>query len=155
MFSVFATNIIAHEFLHLLFALTISNFVFRKFKSLRLIPVVFLVTFFIDIDHLTEGFLIYGPNLNWIRTFQGNYFRESGKMTILLHSWELIPLILYLGKKFKVWPVVFTASLALICHYIVDQLVYSINYGLPILEYSVIFRFWHNFDWLELCGGCK
>ena len=184
MLEIFATNLIWHEFLHFTVASILSLFIFRaslrearkssplpliketpppqgrggrhfrRCKIKKLILIVFLVSFLVDLDHLTEGFLLYGFDLSWLTFFRGNFFQESGRMTILLHGWELLPFILIVGKKVKQWPLSLTIVISLAGHYLVDQLVYSSTYGMSLLEYSLIYRALHRFDWYVICGGC-
>lgn len=150
-----AANLIAHECFHFLIGLIVSIFIFWQFASLKLVIVVFFVTFLIDLDHLTEFFIVYGFHpVQIFKSFRGNCFREAGKMTIFFHSWEVLPLILFFGKKFQQWPLAITIVAAAIGHLLVDQLVYSLAYGMSLFQYFLIYRAWHRFNFWELCGGC-
>ena len=154
MLEIFATNLIWHESLHFLIASTLAFFIFRKFKSWKLVLVIFALSFLVDSDHLTEGFLLNGFNLKSIFSFQGEFFRDSGRMTIFFHSWELLPLILLIGRKVNQWPLALTVVFALAGHYLVDQIIYTSVYSMPLLEYSLTWRAWHRFNWHEICGVC-
>lgn len=147
-FNIFATNLVAHELLHLLVALIIAGFVVRRYHSWKLAGVILAVTFLIDVDHLSEGFLIHGLNpQSWLSSpFSWNYFMATGKMTIFFHSWETLPLILFLGKKFNHWPLVVSVVLAAAGHYLVDQIVYTSAHGMSIFKYFFLYRAFQRFD---------
>lgn len=154
MLSLFATNIIAGELLHLLMGSVIAVIIFWRFKSWRLVAVVLLMSFLVDLDHLFECFLIYGLNpIKIINSFEGNCFREAGKLTIFFHSWELIPLILFLGKKFRQWPLAISVTAAMAGHFLVDQITYSTFYGMSFWQYFFTYRAWYHFDFEKLCRG--
>lgn len=152
---IFATNIPVHEILHLISALVVSFFIYRLYKSWKLVAVAFLVSFLIDLDHLTEAFLVYGINpLKVVQQFHGNHFLEAGKITVFFHSWEALPFILLLGKVLRLWPLAVSIVLAAVCHYLVDNFVYGLFYGMPLWQYSFIYRAIYNFDYYKLCRGC-
>lgn len=152
----FAENLFFHELLHFLLALVIGLWLVKKFGELRLLLVALLVSFLVDIDHLTEGFLIYGLAINqFLANFAGNFFVKSGKMTLFFHSWELLLIILWLGKRFRHWPLAVAVASAAGGHYLVDQLVYTLTHGISLFEYFLIYRAIHGFDFWELCGRCQ
>lgn len=152
----FATNILFHEILHFLAAAVISIFIFKKFKSRKLVLVVFLVSFLMDTDHLTEGVMIYGLNFRkMLFPFRGGFFREAGYMTIFFHSWEFLPIIIYVSKKINRFSYGIAISLAIVGHLLIDQLVYTSLYGMSLLQYSLIYRVANRFDFWKLCGGCQ
>ena len=154
MLSIFATNIIAGELLHLLMGLVMATVVFWRFKSWKLVVVVLLTTFLIDLDHFFECFLVHGLHpIKAISSFEGNCFREAGKLTIPFHSWELIPFILFLGKKFRRWSLAVALAAAMAGHFLVDQLTYTLSYGMPLWQYFLVYRAWYHFDFGKLCRG--
>lgn len=151
----FAENIIVHELLHLAVAVLVSFVVYKKYRSNKLVVAVFLSSFLIDIDHLTEGFILFGPNIfNWYKLIRGGFFRESGYMTIFLHSWELLPIILLASKKLRVWPLGVTIVVSIVGHLLVDQLIYTGLYGMSLLQYSFFYRALNHFSFYKLCVGC-
>jgi len=152
-FEIFAENLIIHELLHLFFAILASVFIYWKYKSWKLVFIAIFVSFLIDVDHFFEGFLIYGFNLMEIlKNFRGNYFKEAGVITVFFHSWEFLPVILYLGKKYRFLPLAISIVAGAAAHYFTDNLVYSTLNNMPILEYSLIFRILNGFDFYKLCG---
>lgn len=153
-FYIFAENLLVHESLHLIMALILSLFIYRKYHSKKLVLLVLMVSFLIDIDHLTEGFILYGFNLGEYFPIKGGYFSQSGYMTLFLHDWELLPIILLLGKKLNRWSLGVTVAVSLAGHLLVDQLVYTGLYGMSLLQYSFIYRAIHHFSFVKLCGGC-
>lgn len=154
--EIFTTNIFYHEILHFLVASIISLFIFNKFKSTKLVIVVFLVSFLVDVDHLTEGIMIYGLNFREILfPFRGGFFREAGYMTIFFHSWEFLPIILFVSKKINRFSYGITIVVAMAGHLLTDQVVYTSFYGMSLFQYSLIYRAVNGFGFLKLCGGCR
>lgn len=154
-FYIFAENVFIHELLHFLVAVLLSLLIYYKYHSFRLVLVVWLVTFLIDLDHLTEWFLLYKTNFLYIvSNFNGGLFRESGKMTIFFHSWELLPLIYFVGKKINRTKLALVIIIAAAGHFLTDQIVYSSLYGMSLFEYFFTYRALSGFDFWKLCGGC-
>ncbi len=151
----FASNVFIHEILHFLVAAMVAFLVYRKYKKPELILIIFFVSFLIDADHYLEGLIINRFGIGWIfREFAGTYWRISGKMTILFHGWEYLPLILLLGWKKKYWPLSVAVASAMLGHYLLDQSVYTLLHGMSLFEYSVIYRAVNHFDFKQLCPGC-
>jgi len=153
--EIFSTNLLAHETLHLVFGGIISFFIYRRYKSPKLVLVVFLVSFLVDLDHYLEGLLVNGFNFNWVFTLApGIYWEKAGKMTLFFHSWEIIPIVLLIGRRIKNFSLALAIALSLLGHYLVDQAVYSSLSGMSLLEYSIIYRLIHRFDFKALCRDC-
>jgi hypothetical protein len=153
--EIFASNLFFHELLHFLAAILISLYVVKKYHSFKLVIGVFLISFLIDADHLTEWFWVYKTDLVYIFShFNGGYFREAGKITIFFHSWELLPLVWFLGKIWEKERLAKAIILAVAGHYLVDQLVYTSLFAMPLWQYSLIYRAINQFSFWKLCGGC-
>lgn len=110
----------------------------------------FLSGFVIDIDHLFDYFQS-GNKLNLKELLGSSYFKKSGKMYVVLHSYELLfPLFViaftFGGLQLGVW-----MGLSFILHLISDQLSYSTH---P-LAYFITFRAMKNFSLNILCSKNK
>ena len=150
--SFFATNLYVHEFLHFLSALTVSLIVYKLFKQSGLVLVAFLTSFFIDLDHYTEGFLFNRFRIGWIfKELPAVYWERVGKVTLFFHSWEALPLILFLGKILNQWPLAVTVTIAAAAHYVLDGLIYSSINKLSFVVYFFFYRLYHKFSFQKLC----
>ena len=110
----------------------------------------FLSGFGIDIDHLFDCFKS-GNKLNLKELLSSSYFKGSGKMYVILHSYELLfPLFAiafaFGGLQLGIW-----MDLSFILHLISDQLSYSTH---P-LAYFITFRATKNFSLQILCSKNK
>lgn len=136
----FERFVVFHELLHFGVASVLSVFLFWKFHSLKIIMLVFLVTFLLDLDHLFDYFY-FAHNLNFWEYFgKVDFFIRTQKSFVFAHSWELV---IFLGAWgwFKKLPVLIAISLAIAGHLLVDQFTYTSN---P-LAYFLFFRALNDF----------
>lgn len=147
---VFADNLMVHELLHLMLAGAVFLVVYYLFKSLNLSLIAFLLNILIDTDHFFEGILFNGLNFRWILSCP-NYWRQSGKMTIFFHSWELLPLILAIGILSGHQTAALTIVIAAASHYLLDHFVYTLWGKMSIFQYFLIYRLYHRFSFNKLC----
>lgn len=138
-------SLLIHELIHFTISLLIGLLLYRQYKDYRLIIASLIFGVFIDLDHFIDFFLNYGLNLNLTNFFVGNYFDESGKVYVLFHGWELIPLYWlmakFIGKKLKIKGLEWAISLAIFGHLIFDNLAYTHH---P-LAYFFTYRFLNGF----------
>lgn len=139
--------LVIHELGHILVYLALVCVVLLKAKKLRVLYVVFgfLVTMFMDIDHLFDYFMYKGITIDYIDFFQTDYFSLSGKTFVLFHAWEYVIAlsIIYLfikGNRFA--PFLVFAALGIGIHLAYDTLFYGFN---P-LGYSIIYRILSGFS---------
>jgi hypothetical protein len=139
--------LVIHEIGHILVYFAVVGVVFLKTKKLRISHVAFgfLVTLFMDVDHLFDYFMYKGLTVNFTDFFQADYFSLSGKVFVLLHAWEYVLAlsIMYLflkGKRFA--PFLIFAALGIGVHLTYDTLFYGFN---P-LGYSIIYRILSGFS---------
>ena len=96
--------------------------------------------FLIDLDHVLEYFLVFGPRFDIFLFFNGRQFLASDQIRIFFHAWEYIPLLLLLAYFFRKKTVVLAFILAFTfagaIHLVSDCL---INYY-PPRNYSIIYR---------------
>jgi len=135
---------------HLIIASIISFFVYRKTKNIRLVFLCIFCSFAIDTDHLFDFWMAYGFSLDMIEFFKFNFFNINQAVYIPLHSWELIGLIIILGrfvKKYR-W-LLLTIGLAMFFHVLWD----AASYRIILINYSLIYRLLNNFS-LSIFNGC-
>lgn len=143
-------SFLLHELSHLTIGLIVGFILNFFFKKKNLIFLALAISILVDIDHLFDYFLYYGLSLH--SPISGsNYFCLSGKLYILLHAWEYLPLILFLALYFKkLKAFLITIFLSLAGHYFLDQFTNSIY---P-LGYLLIYRLVNNFDINIASWGC-
>lgn len=150
--KIFAKNLFFHESLHFLSGVLLFFLIYSAFDQYSLAVLAFLISVFIDLDHYLEGFLFNGLNFKWLFTLEpGNYWERTGKITILLHSWEVLPLTLFLGWTFRQWPLAFTIVLSLFIHYVIDTSLYVAYKEMSIFHYFFLYRLYHNFNFKKIC----
>lgn len=129
-----------HEALHLLFALPFASVLWKNTKSKKQILILFLVTIFVDLDHLIDYFKYFGFNLSILDFLSGEYFVVTHRAFTLLHAWEWL-LILAILARYRGWNSLYAALFfGLLPHIIFD----SIVTGRPWF-YSIIFRIYRGF----------
>lgn len=152
----FSKNVFAHEFLHFFSGIVLAVIFYLWFSNIWLSLVCFLVSVFIDADHYTEGFFVEKFNLSKIfNNWPGNYWQKTGKVTLLLHSWEILPIILFLGKLTGQLPLALAICVSATVHYLIDTFLYSFFAGMSIFQYFLIYRIYHRFNFSVLCKNCS
>lgn len=153
--SSFASNLFLHEIVHLIFGILAFLIIFWIYDKLDLAVISFLVSFAIDSDHYLEAVVIHKFNVLSIIKHKHNCWREAGKMTILFHSWELVILLLVLGKVFGFMPLAISISLSAAFHYLVDTVIYSLCVHMPVYQYFLLYRAYYRFDFWKLYHNGK
>lgn len=151
----FATNIFWHETLHFFCATILFIVFYLIYHNYYLSLSTFIFSMAIDSDHYLESFFVYRFNLFSIIKNSRNCWLKTGKMTILLHSWELLIIIPVLGKLYNFVPLSLSLSSALFFHLFFDIFVYSLSCNMPIYNYSFFYRLWLNFDFYKLYNNGK
>lgn len=136
--------LIYSELGHLFITLLIGAYLYKKYRLWFIWPAVFLTGFLLDIDHLFDYFLYYGPQFSLDTFLQTNHFVDAQTVYVPLHSWEISILLIFLGIKSepkKVQALFLALGLSLGGHLIWDQITNPAN----ILAYSFIYRILNNF----------
>jgi len=127
---------------HLIIALIISSFLYRKTKNIWLVFLCIFISFAIDIDHLFDYWMAYGFNLSPRQVLKLDFFEKNQKVFVPFHSWELVGLIFLLSKLVKKYKWVFlTIALAMFGHILWD----AFSYKIPIIDYFFAYRALHGF----------
>ena len=103
---------------HLLLAAAISLAIYGTYKNIPYIVFFIAGAIFIDLDHFIDYFLYYGLRFN-LKDFFTRGFLFSGKIYIILHSWELCIIAAVLGAMLESVHLLFF-SLGMFVHLIVD-----------------------------------
>jgi len=124
---------------HLLSTVILCAAVYFISSNLAYSLIFLLGGIFIDLDHLLDYFF-YKSEFS-LRDFFGNVYLDSGKVYVLLHSWELNILILMAAVIFKSYGL-FVLFLSMSLHLIIDNaqrknpMFYLISYRIA-KEFSV------------------
>lgn len=140
-------GLLIHELTHFMISLIVGVLLYLRYHDRRLIFISLFVGVFVDLDHWLDYFLFYGPQINLDNFFHvGRYVHASGKVYVLLHGWEVVPLFWFIGhflaKKYKLAGLEWSLSLALLGHLTFDNSAFTHN---P-LAYSIIYRILRNFS---------
>lgn len=154
--KVFADNLLVHESLHFFSGVIMFFVIFRLFGQVKYGIVAFLVSLLIDSDHYFEGLIYNRFKIKWIfTTYPHVYWKKSGRVTLLLHSWELLPIILILTLVYNQRLLAVAIVLPAVLHYLIDNIIYCSFGKMHPLQYFLIFRLYHKFDCQFLCPGLK
>ena len=150
--KVFAKNLFFHESLHFMSGFFLFFSIYFAFGQFSLAVLAFVVSVFIDVDHYLEDFLVNGLNLRRLFTLEpGNYWVKTGKITIFLHCWEILPLVLFFGGVFRQWNLAFAVFLPLFTHYVIDAVLYVTYKKMSIFHYFFLYRLYHRFSFNKIC----
>ncbi len=135
-----------HLFIHFSLAILSGYLAGRYFKNLFLgIMVGFIGGFLIDLDHVLEYFLVYGPHFNLRYFLQGRQFLLSDQIHLWFHAWEYVLVFIILSlilKKNKIIKAIFlTLALAMSVHLLTDTIINRV----PLKFYTLSYRASQNF----------
>jgi len=144
---IFADNVFAHEILHFCSGIILFFLILKLFFRLDMAIIAFLLSVLIDIDHYLEGFMVEKAKIGWIfKHHPCVYWKKTGRMTIFFHSWELLPIIWFLGKIFENAALSLSFILSLSLHYSIDTLIYGSLRKISLWQYFFIFRLKNKFS---------
>ena len=137
------------EIIHF-FAALILFLVFSRFFGISTGLLALLGAFLIDGDHMFDYIVCILKTkepFSFKRFFEANYFDETGKIFVPLHSWELAValLALYFVSSSAVFLVLGTS---IFVHLIVDQFTNHVN----LLAYFLVWRILNKFSARAVCG---
>lgn len=136
-----------HLLIHLVLAVLAGYFVGRLFKQTLLGVIAGLMGgFFIDLDHVLEYFLVFGPHFNLALFLEGRQFLTSGLMHLFFHAWEYVPGLLLLAFGLRRRPVVAGFIVALAFSGFIHLLSDSVINNYPIRNYSLYYRYRMGFQ---------
>lgn len=138
--AVIPPDLLVHEALHGVLGFVFALPIWYKTKSYKLVILVIVLAYLVDLDHLIDYFIYLGFRFNLKSFFEGQQFQNSKHAIILFHAWEwlIILLIINLRKKWNsIWR-------ALLMAYSSHMLLDVINVG-SILFYSIIYRLLNGF----------
>jgi len=129
-----ASGLLLQEVLHGVFALPFAYLLWKKTKSKKLVLILFLTTYLVDLDHLVDYFGYFGFNFSFLEFIKADYFQKTGRSITPFHAWEWTLILAVISWK-KGWKSIYTAFLfGLLPHFIFDSLT------VDFLSYSLFYR---------------
>jgi hypothetical protein len=137
-------TLLIQEIVHLLVGTALGLLVARVGKWRGVLSWALLSSLLIDVDHIVDYLWTVGPHWDARALTTGSYFASSGRVMVLLHSWELAVVMVVIGlivgdKKYSV-PLL-GLGVGMIGHLFVDQ----IWYKQPWATYFLVVRWLHGF----------
>jgi len=142
-------KLLIDELVHFSLAFLVGVICYLNFGNPWLILVALAFGFLIDVDHLFDYFAHFGFKFNLKEFLQINYMESSGKIFVLLHAWELVPVFWLVGFCFEVPGLSWTMSGAYLGHLLWDQ----VHFPHHPLMYFLIFRSHHKFNLTEMLAS--
>lgn len=133
-------SLLAHEIIHGIVALPFALLLWKKTKSKKLVAIVFISTYLIDLDHLFDYLAFYGFRFNLFEFLNGKQFELSQKVYLPFHAWEWL-VVLGIISKLRGWKSKYAAIiLGILPHLLFDAIIWN-----HFLLYSIIYRAVNNF----------
>lgn len=141
-----------HLSLHFLFAVLAGLITWLFFGHPFLsLTAAFLGGVMIDLDHLIDYFIAFGPRFQLNSFLKGHQFIKNDKIYVLFHGWEYVILsiitIVILGGSTKINAIVWGLTLGSFFHLVTDRYV---NHGMTLRGYSLFYRAWHGFKMKDI-----
>jgi len=136
-----------HLSIHFILAVLVGWLLGRRFNK----PVLGIIAgllggFFIDLDHVLEYFLVFGPHFNLVYFLDGRQFLASNQVHIWFHAWEYAPILLLLAwllrKKKAVMVFILVLTVGALVHLASDCVINQY----PPRNYSLLYRWRVNFS---------
>jgi hypothetical protein len=129
-------DLLKDEIIHGIFAIPSAFLLYSIWPSFSAVGLFYIVTYFIDADHLFDYSQYYGFSFNFKKFLSGTYFDLSKKAYVFFHAWEWVVILLYFASAAG-WQSWFTAvSLGIFTHLVYDTL----SYKSGVLHFSIIYR---------------
>lgn len=110
----------------------------------------FFAGWLIDIDHVFDYVRAHGWKPNWARVNEAAHEHYSGKLYLLLHSYELLALFFFFFKGPKRQPYRVGVTVSILTHLLLDQ---KCNPGRKASTYFLTQRIRNRFDAGKLLKG--
>ena len=134
-----------HEIFHLTVGFFIGALYYFKTRDFKLLIIAVLTSLLLDAGHWVDYLLFALPSKNIILVefFSTRYFAASGKIYVPLHNYELVMVLGGIGALFRKYRYhLWTVSIAILAHILIDQLTYK-----PVIwEYFLTYRVLNNFS---------
>ena len=122
---------------------------YMRYRSRPAAIASFLAGWLIDLDHIVDYVRAHGWKLNWSRVNEAEHEKYSGKLYLLLHSYELLALFFLLFRGPAKQPYRVSITLAVLTHLLLDQ---RCNPSRKPLTYFLADRIRKRFDAAKILG---
>lgn len=143
-------SLLLHELTHVALSLIAGLIVWRIYKNFFITLIAaFLGGVLVDVDHLFDYFLFFGPSFNLNYFINGYHFALSEKIYVPFHGFEWVPLLItmvFLVRKKVIKALILALALGLFSHLIADTLLNKI----PLKSYFFFYRVKQNFELKKL-----
>ena len=132
---------------HIITSVGVSLATYHRYRSPGAATASFFAGWLIDLDHIVDYVRAHGWRLNWSAFNEANHERYSGKLYLLLHSYELLALFYFLCRGPARQPFRVGITLSILTHLLLDQ---RCNPSRKPLTYFLAHRIHKRFDANEL-----
>ncbi len=135
-------DLASHLLLHVFTAL-IAGYVIWRFwrRPLLSFGAAFFGAVLIDLDHLIDYSIAFGPHFDVFSFIHGEQFAKNDKIYVLFHGWEYVILLLAVAwlikERTRLKVACVALSLGAFFHLMIDV---NINQGMTVRGYSVAYR---------------
>ncbi len=106
---------------HIITSAGVGLATYHRYKSPGAAFASFMAGWLIDLDHIVDYVQAHGWKLNWDHVNEAKHEHYSGKLFLLLHSYELIALFFLLFRNPAKHPYRVGITASLLTHLLLDQ----------------------------------
>lgn len=106
---------------HIITSAGVGLATYHRYKSPGAAIASFMAGWLIDLDHVIDYVKAHGWKLNWSHVNEAKHEHYSGKLYLLLHSYELVALFFLLFRNPAKHPYRVGITLSLLTHLLLDQ----------------------------------
>jgi len=106
---------------HIITSADVGLVTYHRYKSPGAAIASFLAGWLIDVDHVFDYVKAHGWKLSWFHFSEARHEHYSGKLYLLLHSYELIAIFFLLLRRPAHHPYRVGITLSLLTHLLLDQ----------------------------------
>lgn len=132
---------------HIVSSAGIGLFTYHRYKSSKAALASFFVGWLIDLDHIVDYVKAHGWKISWFHFNEAKHEHYSGKLYLLLHSYELLALFFLICSHPKRRPYRVGITLSVLTHLLLDQ---RCNPSRKPLTYFLAHRIHKRFNAKEL-----
>jgi hypothetical protein len=132
---------------HIITSAGVSLATYSRYRSRGAAIASFLAGWLIDLDHIVDYVRAHGWKLSWFHVNEAAHENYSGKLYLLLHSYELLALFFLLFRGPERQPYRVGITLSILTHLLLDQ---RCNPSRKPLTYFLAHRIRKRFDANEL-----
>lgn len=128
---------------HIITSAGVGLFTYHRYKSPGAGLASFLAGWLIDLDHILDYVKAHGWRANWQRINEAKHEHYSGKLYLLLHSYELLLLFFIMFKSPRKRAYRMGVTLSVLTHLLLDQ---KYNPNRKPLTYFLAHRMYKKFN---------